>query len=105
MNEKIFPLLGFARKAGKLSVGHDAAICAIVKNKAKLCFVCDDASDRLKKEFSHACGFEGKNIVLVFADCKMQELSKAIGTKAAVLTVDDEGFANRIQTLSDENIQ
>lgn len=104
MNEKIFPLLGFARKAGKLSVGHDAAISSIVKNKAKLCIVCADASERLKKEFSHACGYDGKKIQIALTDCKMEEISKAIGTKAAVLTVDEEGFAKRILSLLNETI-
>lgn len=104
MNEKVFPLLGFARKAGKLSVGHDAAVSAIVKNKARLCLVCADASERLKKEMTHACSFDGKEIAVVLTDCKMEELSRSIGTKAAVLTVDDEGFASRIQTLCNENI-
>ncbi|MGN1419269.1 MAG: L7Ae/L30e/S12e/Gadd45 family ribosomal protein [Acutalibacteraceae bacterium] len=99
MNNKILSLLGLARRAGMLSTGHDAAIGSIVRNKAKLCIICNDASQRLKNEFSHACRFENKNIA--FAECsfEMKELSKAIGIKAAVVTVDDEGFAKKIESL------
>ncbi len=101
MNEKIFPLLGFARKANKLSLGHDAAISAVVKNSAKLCILCADASDRLKKEFAHACSFDNKNIEIALLDCSMTDISKAVGSKCAVLSVNDEGFANAIKKLLD----
>ncbi|MGN1444138.1 MAG: ribosomal L7Ae/L30e/S12e/Gadd45 family protein, partial [Acutalibacteraceae bacterium] len=53
MNDRLLSLLGMARRAGRLAVGHDAAIEAIVKNKAKLCVLCRDASERLKKEMQH----------------------------------------------------
>lgn len=99
MYKKALSLLGIARRAGKLSTGHDAAVSSIVKNSAKLCIVSSDASDRLKKEFSHSCTFGGKNIPVIFANFTATELSAAIGIKAAVITVDDEGFAKKIQQL------
>lgn len=99
MNERILSLLGIARRAGKLSLGHDAAIGAIVKNKAKICVVSIDASERLKKELSHACSYNKKNIPLIVLDEDMLSFSKAVGCKCAVLTVDDEGFSNKISSL------
>lgn len=98
-NERILSLLGLARRAGKISIGHDAAIGAIVKNKAKLCVMSRDSSERLKKEFSHACEFQNKNIALIILSEDMLSFSKAVGCKCAVLTVDDEGFANKILSL------
>ena len=104
MNDKFLNLLGMARRGGKLSLGHDAAISSIVKNKAKLCIISSEASERLKKEMSHACSFEDKNIPILITKYETLELSKAIGSKAAVITVDDEGFAKTLQIRYNEDI-
>ena len=97
MNDKFLSLLGMARRSGKLSLGHDAVINSVVKNKAKLCVLSAEGSERLKKEMNHACNYGGKSIPLLVTDYKIAELSAAIGSKAAVITVDDEGFASALQ--------
>lgn len=102
MNDRLLSLLGIARRAGRLSVGHDASVEAIVKNKAELCVLCADASERLKKEMRHACTYKGKNVACLILDCDILTLSKAIGTKAAVLSVNDKGFAEKIASLHNE---
>ena len=104
MNDKFLNLLGMARRGGKLSLGHDAAISSIVKNKAKLCIMSSEGSDRLKKEMAHACSFENKNIPVLITKYETLTLSKAIGSKAAVMTVDDEGFAKTLQIRYNEDI-
>lgn len=101
MDEKIFSLLGLARRAGKLSLGHDAVIQSVVKNRAKLCLASGETSERLRRELEHACSFKDKNIPFFTLPCGMEKLSKAVGTKIGVLSVDDEGFAAAIQ----KNIQ
>ena len=93
MNDKFLSLLGMARRSGKLSTGHDAVISSVVKNRAQLVIVSSEGSERLKKEISHACTYGGKNIPVLFTHYTTGELSKAIGIKAAVISVDDEGFA------------
>lgn len=92
MNDKFLSLLGMARRSGKLSLGHDAVISSVVKNKAKLVIVSSEGSERLKKEISHACSYGGKNIPIIFTLYTTAELSKAVGSKAAVMSLDDEGF-------------
>lgn len=104
MNDKFLNLLGMARKSGKLSLGHDAAISSIVKNKAKLCIISFEGSERLKKEMAHACSFEDKNIPVLITKYETLTLSKAIGSKAAVMTVDDEGFGKALQERYNEDI-
>lgn len=99
MCEKALSLLGLARRAGKISTGHDAASASIVRNTAKLCIVSLDGSERLKREFAHSCTYNNKNIPIVFAPHSSKALSDAIGIKASVITVDDEGFAKRIKQL------
>ena len=96
MNDKFLSLLGMARRSGKLCLGHDAAISSVVKNKARLCIVSAEGSERLRREMNHACGFEGKNIPIIIVNYTITEISKAIGSKAAVLTVTDEGFASAL---------
>lgn len=103
MNDKFLSLLGMARRSGKLSLGHDAAISSIVKNRAKLCVISCEGSDRLKNEMSHACTFEGKNISILITKYKTAELSNAVGSKAAVMTVDDEGFAKALNERYNTN--
>ena len=100
--QKFLSLLGMARRAGRLSLGHDAAEEAIVKNKAKLCLCCADASARLQREMQHNCCFAHKSIPYLTLPVSMAALSKAIGSKAAVVTVDDEGFAKWLGSLFEE---
>lgn len=100
MNEqKALSLLGMARRAGRLSLGHDASVEAIVKNRAMLCLCCSDASERLQRELQHACSYGSKAIRFLPLPFPMETLSKAIGSKAAVVTVNDPGFAARIEAL------
>lgn len=96
MNDKFLSLLGMARRSGRVSLGHDAVIGSIVRNKAKLCILSEEASQRLQKEISHACTYENKNIPLIITDYTLLELSSAVGSKAAVISVDDEGFAKAL---------
>ncbi len=97
MNDKFLSLLGMARRSGRVSLGHDAVISSIVKNKAKLCVVSKEASQRLQKEIKHACTYENKDIPVIVTDYTLMELSSAVGSKAAVVSVDDEGFAKALR--------
>lgn len=103
MRNEILSFLGLARRAGRLAPGHDAAVESIVKNKARLCVLCLDASERLEREMRHACCYNNKNIPVVKANFESSELSAAIGTKAAVITVNDEGFSKKLLTLFETN--
>ena len=49
-NSKLLSLLGLAKKAGKLSLGHDAVIEAIGRRKAHLIVLAVDASERIERE-------------------------------------------------------
>ncbi|MCQ2462327.1 MAG: ribosomal L7Ae/L30e/S12e/Gadd45 family protein [Clostridia bacterium] len=97
--DKFLNLLGMCRRAGKLKTGHDAAVESIVKNTAVLCLVSVSASQRLENEIRHACAYEQKNIRFMKIRYTTPELTRAIGTKAAVLTVEDEGFAKKLVSL------
>lgn len=101
MNSKVSGLLGLARRAGKLSLGHDAAAAAVQNGEAGLCLLAADASERLCGEFSRAVQkFGDGRLSLLKTDYTMEDLGQSIGyKKTAVLTVNDRGFAERITEL------
>lgn len=94
---KFYNMLGLARRAGKIGWGHDAAMDAIKKRKAHLCVMTCDASERLKNEFQRACIYDERDVKITVLDKTMEDMRKIIGVKAAVLTVNDEGFANNLK--------
>lgn len=91
-----------ARRAGKLGLGHDAAKGAIVSGKAKLCILSNDVSDRLKAEFSGLADAENRSVPVIVTNFTMFELGHAVGSKAGVITVNDQGFAQRLERLSQD---
>lgn len=101
MNNKALSLLGLCKKAGKLSMGHDASIASIVTNKAKLCMLCEDISERQKDEMTHAAGYEGRNLPLLHLTFTMDDIQAATGWRAGILTINDEGFAHSFIKMLD----
>ena len=102
MNDKFLNLLGMARRAGKLSLGHDAAKGAVRYGKAQLVIISEDASQRLREEFEGIASSDDRNTEILFTDYTMYAIGTAIGSKAGVLTVDDKGFAERLSYLYNE---
>lgn len=95
---KIKGLLGLCRAAGKVSLGHDACESSMKSGGASLCLVSSDASERLKTEMQRTSEME--NIPLAFLPLTMEETAMCMGTKkTAVLSVNDSGFAERLQEL------
>ncbi|NCC86781.1 MAG: hypothetical protein EOM05_02790 [Clostridia bacterium] len=101
MNDKFLNMLGLCKKAQMLSAGHDGAFNSISKNKAKLCFLSSDASPRLKKEFESTVTFEDRNVPLIYLDYSMEQIQMAIGSRAAVITINDKGFARKLTELNE----
>lgn len=100
MNNKVSGMLGIARRASKLSMGHDASDEAIKQYKARLCIVAKDASDRLKEEFTYLCDNTNRKTSIIVTDYTMDEIGMCLGSKkTAVLTVNDLGFAQKIENL------
>lgn len=93
MNSRILTLLGFASKASKLGFGFDSSAEAMKKKKSKLIIVANDISKKTLKEIVFfAEKYQTKHIIL--EDIDIEHLSKAVGRKCGIITVNDEGFAN-----------
>lgn len=94
MENKIYGLIGLARRAGKVSFGTESSIETIEKKKAKLVIVAEDSSDRTKKNFKELS--EKLNIPFRIAGT-IEDLSKSIGqVNKAVLVIKEENFAKEI---------
>lgn len=98
-NKKYLSMLGMARRAGKLSMGHDMAEKSIKSKKAKLIVFASDISPRLKNEFSLLSDRFCPNLIALNLGESISQLHSALGYKAGVITVDDENFAKRIIEL------
>lgn len=98
MNNKILTLLGFAAKAGKLSFGFDSTEGALRQKKAKLVLTAADISAKSQKEITY---FSQKNNITVLSlkGIDTQTLTKAVGRKCGIVSVNENGFA---QSLKEE---
>lgn len=98
MPNKIDGLLGLARRAGKISLGHDAAEESLKSGKAYLCLLASDASERLLEEMKRTVQMFSQHTTVLQTAYNKIELSQSVGAKpVAVLTVNDEGFAKAIE--------
>ena len=96
--------IGLCRKAGKLSCGHDAVKETVIKSTAQLVFLAEDASERLFREMSHACSYNGKNIPIIRTKYKMADFAAGIGKGSGVFSVTDTGFATKLNLKFGEEL-
>ena len=97
LRQKLLSLLGLCRAASLASFGHGAAKTALRDKRARLCLICADASPRLAEEFKYLA--ETANVPLRNIAVTSQDIKHATQYKAAVLTVNDRGFADKIASL------
>lgn len=94
MKPKILSLLGFASKAGKLSFGTHATEWSVKSGKAKLVLIACDISEKTMKEIKFKA--TDKIPVKVLHEIDINTLSKQIGKKCGMVSVNDQGFANAL---------
>lgn len=102
-NNKYLSMLGMARRAGKLSMGHDMALNSIKSKKATVLLLASDMSPRLQKEFEKHVQNYMPQLPVFTIDETIDELHSALGYKAGVITVDDNNFSKRIIELINLN--
>lgn len=95
MNNKVLSLLGFAAKAGKLSFGMDTAVSAIRSSKSKLVVVSGEISPKSQKELTFYADKKGIP-VKIFREFDIQTVSKAVGRKCGIISVNDSSFADAV---------
>lgn len=98
-NDRFLQMLGIAKRARLLSEGHDVCVDAIKKGKAHMCLFASDASERLVKEFEALLKNGKRNVPIKHLPYSMNELNFALAYRAAVLTVNDEGIAGKLEEI------
>ena len=101
-NSKLLSLLGLAKKAGKLSLGHDAVIEAIGRRKAHLIVLAADASERIEREMKREIAFRQSDIPLIRISETMADMGHALPHKVGVVSVNDASFAKAVLTRYEE---
>lgn len=95
-----YRMLGLARRAGRLAGGSDAAVKSLLANHARLLIIAKDAAPRTAIDAGQTaanCGVE----------CRCWGDKAALGhwtgsNERAVVAITDEGFAERIRQLIDQ---
>ncbi len=89
---KIYSMLGIAKKGGKLSIGYDVACIDIKGNKSVLVLIAADASDKTKKNIQFMCE---KYKVKYVEYGEKEILGKSLGRKVvSVLSINDINIAS-----------
>lgn len=101
INEKkrLSGMLGFATRAGKITVGTDLVCRAMPSGKVKLVVISGEASDSTKKKLTVKSEFYG--IKFLVADIGTEELGRTVGKSSATaaVAVTEEMFAREILKL------
>lgn len=92
---KLLSLLGLARRAGMLSLGHDPAIEAMQNRRTELVLVACDLSKRTLKGVCAVA--EQTQTTLLSLRETIEEVTAALGRRVGVIAVNDAGFANKMR--------
>jgi ribosomal protein L7Ae-like RNA K-turn-binding protein len=91
---KIYSMLGIARKGGKISIGYDVTCIDVQKNKSMLVMIASDASEKTKKNIIYVCDkYNGKYIEYG----EKELLGQCLGKKmVSVLSINDENIVSYV---------
>ena len=97
--KRLSGMLGFATRAGKITVGTDLVCRAMPSGKVKLVIISSEASDSTKKKLTVKSEFYG--IKFLVLDIGTEELGRIVGRSFATATVavSEEMFACEILKL------
>ena len=99
MTNKYISMLGLARRAGKLDMGHDTVCDAVRKRRVKLLVLTSDSAKRLEEELLRLTEQYCRSVPCVRIPETMDEIHFSLGYRAGVMAVNDSNFATRIIEL------
>ena len=99
-NKRLYGMLGFAMRAGKVIIGTESVCSALARSgKAKphLVLIAESASEGTKKKISTKAEFYGVDCFEINIDS--DELGRLLGKlyAPATLAITDDGFAHEIK--------
>lgn len=91
---KIYSMLGIARKGGKISIGYDVTCLDVQKNNSILVMIASDASEKTKKNIQYVCDkYNSKYIEYG----EKELLGQCLGKKmVSVLSINDENIVSYV---------
>ncbi len=90
-------LIGFAYKSRKMVSGEGITLENIKKNKVKLVFLANDASENTKKRIKDKCDYRN---ITVSEELDRTQIGNAIGKdERVVIGITDDGFSKSILKL------
>ena len=96
MNNKLLSLLGLMRRAGKLSLGFDAAAESAEAVNSCLILTTADISPKTLKELNYK--INNKTDVIA-VNCSQEDMQRAIGKAVKIISINDKGFAQKARLL------
>lgn len=97
MTNKLFGLIGLAKRAGKVISGADAVIDSVRSGKAFVVICAGDSSEATKKKLADKCAFYNAKVICVSSG---EALGNAIGKNlCAALSIVDKNFADGIMNV------
>ena len=108
VNSNTLGFLGLLRRAGKITIGCDPVCDSMEKGKAAVILMAEDISANTKKTVQkRAKAYSPHNAEpaphIYIIKCSKDELTRAVGKTAAVISVDDEKAAAAVvQKLADD---
>lgn len=94
--QKAMKLIGLAMRAGKLVTGEELTIADVRRNKAKIIFVANDASENTKKKVKDKSSYYEVPCFELFSEA---EITQMIGRPRKVFGILDNGFAKKTKEL------
>lgn len=89
-----------AKRAGKLVMGFDVVKTSLQKDEAFLLLLAFDVSEKTKKETEYLSKTFSCPLIILPESYTLDALWYAIGKRVGVMSVTDEGFANKISTIT-----
>lgn len=96
MNKELLSLLGLMRRAGKLSLGFDAAADSAASGESCLILTTADISPKTLKELNYKIN---QKVSIVPLACTQEILGSAIGKNVKIVSINDKGFAQKAKLL------
>ena len=92
---KALSAMGLARRAGKLNWGYETVVEAMKAGSCSLTLTAVDLSEKTKKNVR----FEAERYGVPYIETAftLEEISAAIGKKAGVIAICDDGFAKKLK--------
>lgn len=97
MKQKIKTMLGFAKKAGKITSGEGITLENLKNGRVKLVILASDSSNNTSKRIKDKASYRN---IQVIEDLDRYEIGNAIGTEERVVVgITDKNFADSIKKI------